>query len=110
MKRTVGVWRNVPSVSRKLLHSGCQHRPRTQEHLGSGRTPWFPMLNSLDKSAEGRVYYWLMEAFQAKTPFEIQALKESSGDFPKLDRMVLFLVNPWGGTGRAVWTKNPILH
>ena len=47
-----------------------------------------PMLNSLDKSAEGRVYNWLMEAFQAKTPLEIHALRESSGDFPKLDRMV----------------------
>ena len=46
------------------------------------------MLNSLDKSADGHVYNWLMEAFHAKTPFEIEALRQSSGDFPKLDRMV----------------------
>ena len=29
-----------------------------------------------------------MEAFQAKTPAEMNALRQSSGDFPKLDRMV----------------------
>ena len=62
--------------------------PENAGALRQWKNTLVPMLNSLDKSAEGRVYYWLMEAFQAKTPFEIQALKESSGDFPKLDRMV----------------------
>jgi len=47
-----------------------------------------PMLNSLDKSAEGRVYTWLMQAFNATTPEAIADLAASSGDFPKLDRML----------------------
>ena len=42
------------------------------------------MLNSLDKSAEGRVYTWLMQAFNATTPEAIADLAASSGDFPKL--------------------------
>ena len=47
-----------------------------------------PMLNSLDKSAEGRVYTWLMKAFNATDPVDVQHLSMSSDEFPTLDRVL----------------------
>ena len=61
--------------------------PSLPEHAGALRqwkTILIPMLNSPDNSAEGRVYTWLMKAFNATTSEAIADLAASSGDFSQV--------------------------
>ena len=74
-------WKDVSSVKLPPL-------PDSAGALRSWKNAVLPMLIALDKSDQNFLYTWLMEAFHAKLPHEVEQLRFDSGGFPRFDRML----------------------
>eukprot|EP00435_Cladocopium_sp_Y103_P046209 s240_g13.t1 len=74
-------WKDVSSVKIPPL-------PDSAGALRSWKNAVLPMLIALDKSDQNFLYTWLMEAFHAKLPHEVEGLRFDSGGFPRFDRVL----------------------
>ena len=73
----------------------------------SWRNSVIPMIASYDRSPEGSVHEWVMRAFRARAEDELQSLQDSSGEYPRFDRV---LASEARTLEVSIWYEVPKLH
>ena len=62
--------------------------PESAGAFRAWRNSMVPLMASFDRSPNGAVHEWIMEAFRARSDVEIARLQQSSGDYPRFDRVL----------------------
>ena len=62
--------------------------PESAGAFRAWRNSMVPLMASFDRSPHGSVHDWIMEAFRARSDEEIARLQQSSGDYPRFDRVL----------------------
>lgn len=74
-------WKDVSQVRVPAL-------PGSAGAFRAWRNAFLPMLMALDCSDQRPLYHWLLQAFNARAPPEIQVLRTDSAGFPRFDRVL----------------------
>lgn len=74
-------WKDVSNVRMPAL-------PDSAGSFRAWRNACLPMLVALGSSDQNHLYDWLLKAFNARTPVELQVLRDDSEGFRRFDRVL----------------------